>query len=350
MNKKLLILIAVILFVSGVGVYYFFTNKKVSVEKATIYNEVVEKTIPASGEIVADDEADLAFANTGQISKINYKEGDSVEKGKIIATLNSYSVSQEAKATKDARDIALRNKDLFLEDHKDDPDYFKSEEYKIRLRKYDEYISQAEAKYRSVLGNLTNLYIKTPFSGTIININKDVGEVAGAGEVVVKLANLDDLYMQVYLDQEDFGQVHVGQQATVKLDSYEDTTYDATVTKLSDYAKIDESGDKSFEANLKIEPQKGKPILLGMTGDVSIIVDKTSKPVMALDYDVIQYDKDDKPFIWVADGKILKKQYIDLGLEGDVLTEIKNDISNVAVIIPPEKPELKEGMKVVVTK
>ena len=32
-----------------------------------------------------------------------------------------------------------------------------------------------------------------------------------------------------------------------------------------------------------------------------------------------------------------------------MLTEIKNDISNATVIIPPEKPELKEGMKVVVT-
>ena len=48
--------------------------------------------------------------------------------------------------------------------------------------------------------------------------------------------------------------------------------------------------------------------------------------------------------MWVVSNKVLKKQYIEIGLEGDIFTEIKSELSE-DIYAPVGDIKLEEGFR-----
>ena len=82
-----------------------------------------------------------------------------------------------------------------------------------------------------------------------------------------------------------------------------------------------------------------------MTGDAHIIVD-SSENAASLVYDEIFFDEEDKPYIWVVKNNRLLKKYIDIGLEGDLYTQITSEIEEEVVVPISDDAEIEEGYKV----
>lgn len=342
MNIKLILIISALILLPLIGVFILIKrNGKIPVEKVEVVQEEVLLTVTSNGIVKSLSAADLTFVSGGVISNINIEEGEKAAKNQLLASLNLYSQSQNSKALKDSRDIALRNKDLYIEQYSGDEyiDFRKEEEYKIKLRTLDEQISQAEATYRASLGQYNNLQIKAPFTGTAIAVNKEIGETALPGETIIKLADLDNLYFEVELDQEDIGKIKLDQEVQITLDAYEDQTFIGKVSKLPDFASYDATGNETFPVEIMLN-NTDTPVLLGMTGDADIIIASTQGPANAVDYEAISVD-DNGEYIWQLEDNLLAKYYVDTGLEGDFLTEIKNYDVNEKLLVLPQTDKIK---------
>jgi len=330
----------------GVFLWLFFIREKnntVFVRKVELKNRVVTRTVTASGSVASNSAADLSFQTAGKIYRINIKEGDEVKKGQFLASLDSTSQSQTIKYYKDALDIKIREYELFFDDYNANKDLYGGDKrYNIKLREYEEAVSQANAAYQAQLANLGNQYIYAPFSGVATQVNKSTGETATTGETVVTVADLNDLLFKIKVDQEDFGLLKEGMDVEVKLDSYPNEIFKGKVLKLPFYAN---TSTEQFDIQIKIEPIEGKSLILGMKGDAYIILETSGKEVPSLTVDEISYDESDKPYVWVLDNGKIKKQSVEFGIEGDIFIEIKNSIDKTILVTTKETQKMVEGYK-----
>lgn len=337
----------IVLLLVGVAYVNYGKNKGiVEVTKVKIENIKVRKTISGSGVVTSKNDASLSFTSVGRLQKIYVSKGDEVTKGQLLAQLDNRSVYAALQATKDARDIALRDLDLYIENYSDDVDAVGGEEaYNINIRRLNELVSKAEATYQAQISSSNDTYLYAPFSGTIIDIPLSEGETVGVGSTVIKIADLNMLTFEANIDQEDYGYIKPDLPVEITLDAYEGDTFVGKITGLPSY--VNDSANEEFLINITIAAdQDQKPILLGMKGDASIIVDETQDAVQALTFDSL-YSDDNGNFVWVDEKSIVNKKYIELGIEGDVYTEIKTDLTKDIVISPINADKtLETGQKI----
>lgn len=327
-----------------VVIILFFNRKSsltVAVRKVEVRDREVRKTISSSGIVVSSKQADLSFLANGTISRLLVSENESVKKGQLIAYLNSPSQYQSVQSYKDARDIRLRQKELFEEEKSSNISLLGGEDsYNIKLKEYEEMLSQAEAAYQAQLSLSSNYYIYSPFDGTIIKISKKEGETAISGVPVVTLADLSNIQFEVVLDQEDYGSVKEGQEVEIELDAYQDEVFIGRVNKLPLYADPSVGG---FNVKVDFE-SNGKTIKIGMTGDAFMITEKSDGEVQSLLFNEFSYDNEENPFVWILENGKVKTLPIEIGLEGDLYTEVKTDLSGKTIVIPlKDSSDIKEG-------
>ncbi len=97
---------------------------------------------------------------------------------------------------------------------------------------------QAEAALKLLDLQLERTEIKAPISGTIMDLAIREGELSGAGAALVSMAPLEELELVVYLPEDRYGKVQLGDAVTVKVDSYPNETFRATILKIADSAEF----------------------------------------------------------------------------------------------------------------
>ena len=348
--KRKYVIWGIIILLISLGVYYFFIKEKsVLATKIDIETTTVEKSVSANGQVSSLNHAELSFGTTGRVLSINVTKDQKVQKGALLGQIDSASAYQTLQALDDTVDIAKREKDEFIIEYSNGEkrDDYGQRKYVETIRKLDEIIHQAESSYKAQLSSLSNTAIRAPFSGTIIDVTKDASESSALGERVFTIVDTDNMYFEADLEQEDFGFIREGQSVEVSLDSYEEQEkfFKGTVTTIPQFI----NSDNSILIKISIEPSD-VPVLYGMNGEARIIIDNKEN-VSAVTFDQVFTDDNGDNFVWIIEKENgtdrLKKKPIEVGLEGDVYTEILTDLNGYTVVIPATNDiEFKEGLKV----
>lgn len=132
--------------------------------------------------------------------------------------------------------------------------------------------------------NLTQLQldrtnVKSPISGVVLTRSIEVGNLAVAGGILMRIAQLDTLDLVVYLPEDQYGKVNVGDTVSIAVDSFSGEVFKGTIVNISDEAEFTprnvqtESGRKATVYAVKIQvtniDHKLKP---GMPADVEFSV------------------------------------------------------------------------------
>lgn len=348
MKKSRIIVVIIVLVLAGAG-YYFYNQSQsntVQVSVSEVENVVVAKTVSASGVVKAFKDANISSTVSGTVEDIGVTEGEVIKKGQILGRIFNNDLYQNSQSLKDSRDVALRDLDLYIENYETNTDAVGgTDEYTIAVRRLRELVSKAEASYNSSLSTLSKSYLKAPFDSTVIDIVTDVGETVIAGTTVLKIAAIDNLFFEIELDQEDFGLVELGQNVEVVLDSFPDTTFTGVVSEMPFFA--DETSE-DFVIKVTLEPLEDTKLFIGMNGDAEIKIEQTPTQTTALIFDSV-FEDQDGTYVWIVDGnEILQKEYIEVGLEGDIYTQVLTNL-NGKTVVTPISDEFEEGDSVEIT-
>lgn len=98
-------------------------------------------------------------------------------------------------------------------------------------------VAQAQANLDLVELQLEKLVVKTDVGGVVLMKTVQVGELVQAGITAVTVGKLDDLTITVYVPEEQYGAISLGDAADVKVDSFPDKVFSATVTRIADQAE-----------------------------------------------------------------------------------------------------------------
>lgn len=135
-------------------------------------------------------------------------------------------------------------------------------------------LKQAQEALNLAELQLARTTVNAPMDGVILSRSLEVGEMVAAGGAVMRMANLDRLNLIVFVAEDLYGRVKLGDSVTLSVDSYPGQVFSGKIIHIADEAEYTarnvqtEQGRKSSVYAVKIQvdnpDQKLKP---GMPAD-----------------------------------------------------------------------------------
>jgi HlyD family secretion protein len=136
-------------------------------------------------------------------------------------------------------------------------------------------VEQAQAALQGVAVQIEKLTIKAPADGVVLARAVEPGELASPGASLLVVGQLQALTITVYIPEDRYGAILLGQTAAVSVDSYPGETFQAQVVFIADQAEFTPRNVQTaegrrttvFAVRLAI-PNEGGKLKPGMPADV----------------------------------------------------------------------------------
>lgn len=291
--------------------------KEVEIKKVTLV-DIVE-TVSATGKIQPEVEVKISSEVSGEILDLPFKEGQQVKKGDLLVRVNPdliQSAVSRSQATYQNIKAGLEQAEATLKQAKADYDRNKllfekgvisKADWDRTVGSYETAVAGKSSAYYSVQSaaasvneandNLSRTEIYAPMSGTISLLNVELGErVVGtqqmAGTEILRVANLNNMEVEVDVNENDIVKVQIGDSTIVEVDAYLKKEFKGVVTEIANSAAGTLSADQvtNFRVKVRIieesyqdlmegKPDYFSPFRPGMTATVDVITNKRNKIV-----------------------------------------------------------------------
>jgi RND family efflux transporter MFP subunit len=241
--------------------------------------------------------AKVSSAVKGLVETMTVDRGDLVKKGQVLATLESNAEKAaietlRARATMDAsikagaarvelstrshtRNEGMFQRSLIPADKMDEVETVKRLA-EMALLEATETRRLAELELQRALADLERRTVRSPFNGVVIERLLTVGEYAN--EVpLLKLVQLDPLFVEVFVPVEQYGQIVVGQYAEVMPQAPIQGTYRARVTVVN---PVIDAASSTFGVRLELANRDYR-LPAGLKCSIRFLPDKAPHPPVA---------------------------------------------------------------------
>jgi HlyD family secretion protein len=141
-------------------------------------------------------------------------------------------------------------------------------------------LSQAEAALGILQVQLDKMSLHSPLSGLVSNRSIHVGETASAGATLMTIANLDEVKLTVYIPENRYGRIQLGQEVDVAVDSFPGQVYKGEVVYISSEAEFTPRNVQTEEERVNtvfavkvLIPNPDHDLKPGMPADATIVVE-----------------------------------------------------------------------------
>ena len=362
MKKLIFILIAAI--ITGGGIWYFTKAKdggaiKV-IKTATVDMGDVSKILEATGIVKAQVGAQVKIGAqaTGVLESVPVKVGDHVNKGQLIAQIDSRELRSriaqaQANLKLDEAKLAYMEKNLPR----------KSSLVKQKLEAQDALdiamqdtevarhaVASSRAQLRTLQVQLSYTKIYSPIDGVVSQVAAQEGETVVSGLSVSNLITVLDpsrLEMWIYIDETDVGRVKTGLPVRYTVDAYRDKTFKGLVDRIYPEPEVRDN-IVYYRALVKVTKEQADFLRPEMTTQCKIIV-QTKKNVLTVPNNAIKWVKDRQVCFVIDDPeKPPREVQPELGLSGLRKSEVlkglkKGDVVATQLVLPGSKVG-KKGM------
>lgn len=322
----------------GAGIYFIYPKpKEEAIELVEVKTGNVKQIISASGTLEGTDSADLRFKIAGKLNYISVKPGQEVEKGALIASLDTRDFQialQQAYNAFEIKDATAKRAEDDVKNHTSDENFTQREERVAAQKARDNAYDDIKAARRAI----EDAYIYAPLSGIVIKADQNVGQIVTAADLIAQIVDETEYVFEAEVDESDIGQIKLGQIADVSLNSYPDQIFKASVSKVTPAIETTDSGATVVIVKLAL----GKPeinFVSGINGQADITVNEANGvlviPVEALFEENQVYKKL---------GGTYEKVKVETGLQSDTEVEIKSGLTpGDQVVINPEAVKIPAG-------
>ena len=98
--------------------------------------------------------------------------------------------------------------------------------------------SQTEVELQTIDLQIKDLLVQAPRTGVVLTRSVEPGEVLLPGAAALKIGDLDHLTITVYVPEDRYGEITLGSQALVSVDSFPDLAFQAYVLRIANQAEF----------------------------------------------------------------------------------------------------------------
>ncbi|MGL5206757.1 MAG: HlyD family secretion protein [Acidaminococcaceae bacterium] len=113
-------------------------------------------------------------------------------------------------------------------------------------------VESYRGKLAELLANQKELQVQSPVDGTIITRPVEVGQVVNAVSPLFVMIDLQNLYMKIYIPEQQVGKLRLGSETRIYVDAYRDKYFVGKVTKISDQAQFTPKNVETKEERVKL--------------------------------------------------------------------------------------------------
>ena len=332
----LLILFAVLMVGVGFLVYKRLTkvtnvefNAIPSVNVTHIRKGSVEKEISLMGTILPNDTYYVPAKVGGEITKIYVKNGDYVKKGDPICEIDA---SKEIEAAFIQYDTARKSFERMRK-------LYQSGD--ISLQNYESVKAQYDA---AKLQYDTKVEYSTPVAvgdGVVENTNMTINTSIKVETVLCYITSEDSKEINFGVTERVLNGLKLGDKVTIEKSG---KTYDGYISNI---ANLINTSNGLFNVKAVITSENN--FASGIIAKVSFVYEK-KKNVNILPNEMIYYEAGN-PYLFIVDSNdIVRKMYIDVGIENETTSEILTDIDKNVKIVSTWNNDLADGTTVKVVK
>lgn len=192
----------------------------------------VDQTITAHGQVISEEKTQIIQAvDGGVLTDLKVKEGQAVEAGEVLATLQKDSAEsgyESALAEMQANKVILGSikEELTLNERlykTGDIGYLEVARLKRQFLEMQARVKMGESKVDQQKLFLSRTTLVSPVNGNVkqLKINT-IGGVLRQGEVIMEISpELTSLVIEVKINPADIGALKVGLPATIKFDTFD---------------------------------------------------------------------------------------------------------------------------------
>jgi macrolide-specific efflux system membrane fusion protein len=286
MKKK--ILISLITLIITLVTWYAAPKKKGNSDNSRrqqheAAREPIEKTVEATGSIIANNRVEVKPPIAGRIEKLLVEEGAAVKAGQIIAWMSSL----DRAAILDAA-----------------------------LAQGPEELKKWETSYKATP-------IIAPLSGKVILRNVVVGETVSASNVLFALA--DELVVLAQVDESEIGRINVGMPVRIVLDSYPEEKLTGKVFRIK-HEGVNTSNVITYGARVQLDKVPSF-VRSQMTATVSFVVSRKDDAIVIPATAIVETASGGKQVLVPGEGGKPVTRDVVTGIEGPDKVEIVAGLS-----------------------
>lgn len=205
-------------------------------------------TLPALATIRGFREYDLKFPTQGVIEYINFKEGEKITQGDIIASL-------------DQKEALLKLEYAKIELEKQTKLYELGSVIEMKVK-------QSQLEYQSAKAELDKTNLVAVSDGYVGSISTDRGAFVSPQDKVATFIETKDVYAEFGIIEKDVIKIKEGQNVEVSMDSFPDRVFKGQVDSIS---PLVEGRSRTLRIRSKL-PNTDEKIKPGMFGRVNVLV------------------------------------------------------------------------------
>jgi RND family efflux transporter MFP subunit len=196
------------------------------VEVKAVAPETFEHFFSVNGSLEAVQDAFISAETSGQIKTIHVQEGQRVQKGDLLVSLNSditrNAVAEVQNALELARTVFRKRQELWDKKIGAEIQYLEAKTSKEGL----------ENRLASLQAQLALAQVKAPFSGIVDKIFKKAGELAVPGLQLMQLVNLDRMRVNAEVAETYLGRIQKGDRIEVTFPTFPGVSLESAISRI----------------------------------------------------------------------------------------------------------------------
>lgn len=201
-------------------------------------------------------------------------------------------------------------------------------------------LRESEARLAAAEVRLAQTRLVASQPGLILSRHVDPGDIVRVGDTLFELAGEGGTEVVIEPDERNLAWLRVGQPARVSADAYPDRIVDAQITYI---APAVDSRRGSIEVRLGV-PDPPDTLRPDMTVSVDLTVARKDA-TLTLPSDAIR-DGATSPWVLVANGGVLARRSVTLGIAGEGRSEIASGLSEGEIVALSSVRALEPGQRV----
>ena len=330
----------------------------------------VTEILSVSGPVQGTDSVEVVSNLHAEILELKVKEGDKVEKGQLLATLDDKDAKKGVDIAQNAYDLAKAkqefetakanyNRTLLLyqggsatgveletatntmnDAARELTTYTIKDGKPVANESYSLQIEKEAFELEQKKEALENTKVTSPIAGTVVRVNCKVGRFADKTDddkPMFIINNLDVLEMKINVSEYSIGKVKVGQPVAINADILNGDTVNGEVTDISPTGEEKGGGstERVIPTTIRIIDQNTK-LIAGITAKAKIELQK-AEDVWVVPISALIQNPDGTMAVASVVNNTVKYIPVKTGVESDIEAEI----------IPDEEGALTEGLQLI---
>ena len=376
---------SILLIVVAVGVLVAFTRGGTKIDPSKlgkVERGDLAKSVVATGKIEPITKVELKSKASGIVEKWYADAGDKVKEGQVLVELDRQQIQAAVRESRAALAAAEANERAAMADvirakaDAEGPDvpllyraYQRAQKmakdgvvseaalddaqkaYEMAVNKRDvaraqltvndakliqakAQVQQARATLDRAEEDLRYATITSPITGVVLSRDVEIGDAVSSilvlgsqATLVMTLGDMHQVYIKGKVDESDIGQVHVGQNARIKVESYPNHSFVGTVTKIYPMG-VEKDNVTTFEVRVSVENPEG--LLKADMSANAEIVQEEHKGVLTIPEGAVVYNNKRETFVQIPDAKApkgVRQIPVKLGISNGARTEVLSGLS-----------------------